>query len=148
MKTVKSIVAASLLSLGCIVGANSGNAQAFNGAAGADACAGVTAQLGQEGAVVEHVNDLRRQTRIGRAVVIQPSGAQVFVRAEPGMSAAYLQRVVNCQASAGMGAGPLSVPGVKATVVEQGQHFVVQILAPNLDSAKEVQQRARALAAQ
>ena len=148
MKSFRSIVAASLFSLGCIVGANPDQAQAFNGAATADSCSGVTGQLGQEGLVVERVHDLRRQNRIGRAVVIQPSGAQVFVRAEPGMSAAYLQRVVNCQASSGMGAGPLSVPGVTATVVEQGQHFVVQIVAPTLDSAKQVQERARALATQ
>ncbi len=148
MKTFSSIVAASLLSLGCIIGANPGQAQAFNGSAGAantDTCSGMTAQLGEEGYKVDQVSDLRRQKRIGRATVIQPSGAQVFVRAEPGMSAAYLQRMVNCQMAQGQGAGPLSVPGVTATVIEQGPHFVVQILAPSLDSAKEVQQRARTL---
>ena len=147
MKTFQSIVATSLFAFGCIM-ASPEKAQALNGSSTAHTCSGLTAQLGQEGYVVEHVKELRRQTHIGRAVVIQPSGAQVFVRAEPGMSAAYLQRVINCQMTQGAGTGPLAVPGVTATVVEQGQHFVVQILAPNLSAAKEVQERAKALASQ
>ncbi len=141
-----SIVAASLLSFGCIFGAGPGEARAFNGAANPEACSGLNAELGQEGFRIDQVQELKRQKRIGKAVVIQPSGAQLFVRAEPGLSAPYLQRVVDCQVAQGSGSGPLSVPGVTATVSQQGQHFVVQILAPDLASAKDVQERARTLA--
>lgn len=143
MKKLGSIVATSLLSfastlaLGGTFGAGPAEAQASNGGV----CAGVSADLGQ----VERVNELRRERRIGRAVVLQPSGAQLFVRAEPGMSTPYLQRVVNCQLAEGQ-SGPLAVPGVKATVSQEGEHFVVVILAPDVPSAKEVQQRASTLA--
>lgn len=144
MKKLSSIVAISLLSLGCIFSSGSNPAQA-NGMA-PEACTGVVAELGQEGYRVDQVNDLTRQRRIGKAVVMQPSGAQLFVRAEAGMSAPYLQRMIDCQLAQGQGSGPLAVPGVKATVQPQGQHFVVQILAPDVASAREVQQRARTLA--
>lgn len=146
MTKVCSIVAASLLSFGCILGAGPGEARAYNGSGAPESCSGVSAELGQEGFRVDQVQELKRQKRIGRAVVIQPSGAQLFVRAEPGLSAPYLQRVVDCQVAQGGGAGPLSVPGVTATVSQQGQHFVVQILAPDLASAKDVQQRSWSLA--
>ena len=83
-------------------------------------------------------------------------GASVSVKAVPGLTKEYLQRLVNCHlarnASVGfvmpeMGSCPLSVKGATATVESAGPGFRVDIRADDGQAAEEILKKARALTA-
>ena len=78
------------------------------------------------------------------------------VKAVPGLTKEYLQRLVNCHlarnASVGfvmpeMGSCPLSVKGATATVESAGPGFRVDIRADDGQAAEEILKKARALTA-
>jgi len=81
-------------------------------------------------------------------------GAEVVFAALPGMTAEWLQRVVNCHLTrnAVLGAGdktmsycPLAVPHVKAQVRSVGNGFAVDVTSDDEKSVKDVIARAEAL---
>lgn len=84
-------------------------------------------------------------------------GAEVAIRAERGVTAEWLQRVVNCHiarnalgegGSAAMRDCPLAVAGISASVRSTGAGFAVEISAnePGSGAAEEVLRRASRLA--
>ncbi|MBS2012619.1 MAG: hypothetical protein JST00_07030 [Deltaproteobacteria bacterium] len=102
---------------------------------------------------IERVEPLR--TRQGGK---QPSerleGATVVFRAVPGMTAQWLQRVVDCHVARNAALGhdarempscPLVPKGVRATVTATKTGFAVEVRAEDTDTAKEILSRANAL---
>lgn len=83
-------------------------------------------------------------------------GASVTIKAVPGLTKEYLQRLVNCHSSrnasmgfamAEMASCPLSVKGANATVESAGPGFRVDIRADDSQAANEILRRAKALTA-
>lgn len=83
-------------------------------------------------------------------------GASVTIRAVPGLTKEYLQRLVTCHAARNASMGfampemascPLSVKGASATVESAGAGFRVDIRADDSQAAEEILRRARALQA-
>lgn len=83
-------------------------------------------------------------------------GAVVTVRAVPGLTAEWLQRVVNCHLARDASLGhvvpempdcPLVPKDVSATVTSTGTGFAVEIRTDNSDAAADVLARARRLVA-
>jgi hypothetical protein len=81
-------------------------------------------------------------------------GVTVHFRAKPGMTAEWLQQLVDCHlarnASMGyampeMSACPLNVKNVNATVTSTGHGFAVEIRSDDVATADEVRKRAEAL---
>jgi hypothetical protein len=82
------------------------------------------------------------------------AGATVFFRAVPGLTAEYLQRVINCHIARNNALGndvpemaycPLTLKGVSATVKSASDGFAVDITAQNDATAREILRRAEAL---
>jgi hypothetical protein len=91
---------------------------------------------------------------LGRQSPMRTSGAVIEFRAVPGLSAEWLQRVVDCHiARAGvmghempeMDYCPLVLKGVKATVSSTGNGFAVKVTSDDADTVKEIIRRAQAL---
>ncbi len=81
-------------------------------------------------------------------------GATVRFRAVPGMTAEWLQRIVDCHmarnAAMGyempeMGECPLMIKGATATVISIGNGFAVSVRSDDVDAASAIRQRAQAL---
>ena len=81
-------------------------------------------------------------------------GATVQFRAVPGMTAEWLQRIVDCHMARNAAMGyqmpemaecPLMVKGATATVTSTGNGFVVRIEAQDYDAASAIRERAQAL---
>jgi phosphoserine phosphatase len=87
--------------------------------------------------------------RQGRGSVYRLAGAEVFVRAEPGLTAEWLQLTIErhlAQMQAGHMAGcALDLDGVRVQVDSAGPGFAVKIIAKNPSQAKEVLRRAQLL---
>jgi hypothetical protein len=81
-------------------------------------------------------------------------GATVTVRAVPGLTAEWLQKIVDCHVARNNVMGndlpemnycPLNVKGITTKVTSAGSGFAVTIESPNGDTAKEILRRAQAL---
>lgn len=87
--------------------------------------------------------------RQGRGSVTRLAGAQVFVRAEPGLTAQWLQLTVERHLAqmkgAHMGDCALDLSGVRVQVDSAGPGFAVKIIASSPSQAKEVLRRAELL---
>jgi hypothetical protein len=84
------------------------------------------------------------------------TGATIAVRAAPGLTAEWLQRLAECDIArhAAMGFDmpdaatcPLAIPGIAATVVSSGDGFVVKVSSENDATAAEIWRRAQAIRA-
>ncbi len=82
-------------------------------------------------------------------------GAVVTFRAVPGMTAEWLQRVVDCHVARNASMGfnmpemaycPLSVKGAKGKVASTGNGFAVTVEADDSSAAQDILRRAKALA--
>jgi len=98
---------------------------------------------------------LDEQTQVGKSLTKKQVGATVVFRAVPGMTAEWLQRVVDCHVARASAMGhqmpemdycPLMLKGVSAKVSSEGGGFAVSIRSQDDATSKEVLQRARALA--
>jgi hypothetical protein len=85
------------------------------------------------------------------------AGASVTFRATPGMSAEWLQRLVDCHMARAAAAGfempemsycPLMLKNVRATVTPARGGFAVEIRSDDAETAKEIIKRSEALVAQ
>jgi hypothetical protein len=81
-------------------------------------------------------------------------GARVVLRARPGLTAEWLQRVLECHVAQGAAAGragepdarsPLAVPGARVRVQSVGDGFAVDVTASAPAAAREILRRARSL---
>ncbi len=87
----------------------------------------------------------------GRPLEPRALGAEVLVRAEPGLTARYVHRMAACQVAlysaslATSGDDPLAVEGAEVQVRESGPGFVIRISADRRSAAREIVDRAMAL---
>ena len=97
---------------------------------------------------------LKETTQVGKVQFSHERGVVIAVRAQPGMSAPWLQRVATCHialAAAGRGvtspgaADPLLVPGATVRVEEADTGFIVSVRVPDDTSASEISRRTQAL---
>jgi hypothetical protein len=91
---------------------------------------------------------------LGRQPVMKTTGAKIEFRAVPGMTAEWLQRVVECHIARASAAGhnmpemdycPLVPKGVKASVSSTGNGFSVDVTSGDAATVKEIIRRAQAL---
>jgi hypothetical protein len=99
---------------------------------------------------ITSVAPYRVQEPAGRGVTTRLAGAQVFVRAEPGLTREWLQlqlarHITEMQAPAGMKNCALGVKDVSVKVDSAGTGFVVKLSARDGSQAEEVLRRAQLL---
>ncbi len=99
---------------------------------------------------VTKVQPLNVTERYGRGSSERLVGAQVFVQAEPGLTAEWLQlsiqRHVAHMGSAGMKNCALDTKDVRVSVESAGAGFAVKITGKDTAQAKEILRRAQLLA--
>jgi hypothetical protein len=127
----------------------------------ASACAGLsesdrdTSPLQRPGDIVA-IQELKTPTGSSKAgELTRVAGAKVTIRAVPGLTKEYLQRLVSCHlarnssmghAMAEMATCPLGVKGATATVEGEGGAFVVRVTSEEDAAATEIVKRTRTLA--
>jgi hypothetical protein len=95
---------------------------------------------------------------LGKSKSTRTAGAEITFQAVPGLTAEWLQRVVDCHlarnaaigheaASAEMAHCPLTLRGVTAKVRSTGDGFVVAVRADDAATAQEILRRAEPLTA-
>jgi hypothetical protein len=103
---------------------------------------------------VASVSPLVEELKAGKGVTKKEVGSTVVFRALPGMTAEWLQRVVDChiaRAAAGghempeMSYCPLVLKGVKAKVASTGSGFAVSVSSDDPATVAEIQKRANSL---
>jgi hypothetical protein len=105
---------------------------------------------------IRSVSPLREDIKMGKSTSFRMAGAEVVFGAVPGMTAEWLQLVVNCHlarnaaigheaAAADMPYCPLTLRGAQASVRSVGDGFVVAIRASDEETSKEILRRAEAL---
>ena len=103
---------------------------------------------------IASVTPLTKEVKSGKSVVTQEVGVTIVFRAVPGLTAEWLQRVVDChlaRAAAmghdmhGMDYCPLELKGVEATVASVGDGFAVNVSAEDGATIAEIIKRAQAL---
>jgi hypothetical protein len=81
-------------------------------------------------------------------------GASIVIRAAPGLTAEWLQRVVDCHIARDAAAdadpvdvanSPLALPGISATVASASDGFSVMILSDDSAVAAEIRRRAQGM---
>lgn len=99
---------------------------------------------------VTGVQPLRVTERHGRGVSDKLAGAKVFVQAEPGLTAEWLQltiqRHIAQMGNGGMKDCALDAKDVRLSVESAGPGFVVKISGKDAAQAKEILRRAQLLA--
>ena len=123
------------------------------------ACAGVPddarQQLHAQLSDVEahHVDRIEGQRRVGRATIRVTQGARIFLKAQPGLSVPWLQRVVACETAhvaANGAATPASsifaVPGATTEIRSAYGGFTMDVKAHGTEASNEVHRRAVAWA--
>jgi hypothetical protein len=107
---------------------------------------------------IRSVSPLREDVKLGKSNAPRMAGAEVIFGAVPGMTAEWLQRVVDCHlarnaaighetAAADMPHCPLTVRGAQATVRSVGDGFAVAIRSDDTAKSEEILHRAESLRA-
>lgn len=127
----------------------------------ASACVGVS-DVDRDMSPFEHRDDIASVTPLiehvtsAREMRSRTAGVVVTFRALPGLTAEWLQRVVNCHLARNAALGhhvpempdcPLVPNGVSAAVTSTGDGFAVEIRADDAAVLEEIQRRARTLTA-
>jgi hypothetical protein len=104
---------------------------------------------------IQSVSTLTETVKAGKSSTQKEVGATVVFRAVPGMTAEWLQRVVDCHLARAAAVGhdmpemsycPLMLKGVKAKVTSAGNGFAVNLSGDDADAIAEIKKRAQALA--
>jgi hypothetical protein len=104
---------------------------------------------------IQSVSVLTETVKSGKSSTQKEVGATVVFRAVPGMTAEWLQRVVDCHVARAAAVGhdmpemsycPLMPKGVKAKVTSAGNGFAVNLSADDAATIAEIKKRAQALA--
>lgn len=127
----------------------------------ASACSGIPeedrdASPFMHGADIRSVSPLQEEVKTGKTVSNRVAGAEVVFKAVPGMTAEWLQRVVDCHlarnaaigheaAAAEMPYCPLTLRGAQARVRSVGDGFAVAIRGDDAETSKEILKRAESL---
>ncbi len=103
---------------------------------------------------ISSVSVLEESVPAGKATVNKTTGAKIEFKATEGMTAEWLQRVVDCHIARASALGhsipemdycPLVPKDVKATVSSTGRGFVVKVTSSDPATVKEIIRRAEAL---
>jgi hypothetical protein len=143
-----------------------GLAVAFSGAASAQttlqrdsmACVGVP-EIQANGSPLYFADDIRAIQEIRpdapvseTETVVPRGGARILLRAQPGMTAEWLQRIAQCHmakvsvsAPVTLTTSPLDVKGALVSVQSMGDGFAVDITSTDFKVSKEILRRSRAL---
>jgi hypothetical protein len=122
------------------------------------ACAGIPTQ-DRDISPFQHREDIESVEPIntpigGKTGGFRANGVTVQIRAVPGMTAEWLQRVVDCHIARNASMGyampemsdcPLMLRNVSATVTSTGRGFAVAIRSDDVDTVHEIRRRAEAL---
>jgi hypothetical protein len=122
------------------------------------ACVGVP-EIAINGSPLTNPDDVRAVQEIKpdqpvseTETVVPRGGARILLRAQPGMTAEWLQRIAECHmakvavASPTMlTTSPLDVKGALVSVQSTGNGFSVDITSPDVRIAREILTRARAI---
>ena len=104
---------------------------------------------------IQAVSPLTETVKSGKSSTQKDVGATVVFRALPGMTAEWLQRVVDCHLARAAAVGhdmpemsycPLMPKGVKAKVTSVGNGFAVNLSADDAATVAEIKRRTQALA--
>lgn len=105
---------------------------------------------------IQSVSDYTEEVKSGKGSTTKVVGSSVVFRAVPGLTAEWLQRVVDCHLARAAAVGHdmpempycLLVPnGAKAKVVSAGNGFAVNVFADDAATILEIKKRAEALKA-
>jgi hypothetical protein len=103
---------------------------------------------------IESVSPLTEELKSGKSVTKKEVGSTIVFRAVPGLTAEWLQRVVDCHVARASAMGhampemsycPLELKGVKAKVTSTGSGFAVNVSSDDPATVAEVSRRAQAL---
>jgi hypothetical protein len=103
---------------------------------------------------IQSVSPLTETVKSGKSSTQKDVGATVVFRAVPGMTAEWLQRVVDCHLARAGAVGhdmpemsycPLMPKGVKAKVTSAGNGFAVNLSADDAATVAEIKKRTQAL---
>lgn len=103
---------------------------------------------------IQSVSTYSESVKSGKGTVAKVVGATVVFRALPGMTAEWLQRVVDCHLARAASVGhempemdycPLELKGVKAKVTSAGNGFAVNISSDDDNTVEQIKKRALAL---
>lgn len=103
---------------------------------------------------ISSVSKLTREEATGKSRITHDAGATIVFRATPGLTAEWLQRIVDCHLARNAAVGhdmpemtycPLVPRDVKATVRSVGDGFAVDVASNDSKSAAEIWQRAQKL---
>jgi hypothetical protein len=108
------------------------------------------------GEEIRSVSPLREEVLVGKSKSTRTAGAEITFQAVPGLTAEWLQRVVDCHlarnsaighdaASTEMASCPLAPRGVTASVRSTGDGFAVAVRSDDAATAQEILQRAESL---
>lgn len=122
-----------------------------------DDCSGIPAKERELGILayrdaMSASQPLKESEQVGKTKIYRNRGVVFGVRAQPGMTAPWLERIASCHielAAAGRLAttgatDPLLVPGTTVRVEEAGTGYLISVRVPNDDSASEVTRRMQA----
>ena len=122
------------------------------------ACYGVPASQWDGAPLVDShtlrgVQEIKPDAPVSEAETVVPrAGARLLLRATPGMTAEWMQRIAEChmaQVAAApawtLSSSPLDVKGALVSVQSSGDGFAVDITSPDLNVAHDILARARGL---
>jgi hypothetical protein len=101
---------------------------------------------------IQSVSQLREETMVGKGKTAKDAGATVVFRATPGLTAEWLQRIVDCHIARNAAVGhdmpemsdcPLVPKEVQAKVRSVGDGFAVDVRSDNAETAAEIWKRAQ-----
>lgn len=103
---------------------------------------------------IQSVSRLQEDTSAGKISVKRDAGATIVFRATPGLTAEWLQRIVDCHLARNAAVGhdmpempycPLVLRGAQATVRSAGDGFAVDVRADDSATAAEIWRRSQQL---
>lgn len=103
---------------------------------------------------IDSVSPLIEEQKAGKGVIKKEVGVTVVFRAVPGLTAEWLQRVVDCHLARAAAVGhempemsycPLVPKGIKAKVTSAGNGFAVNVSADDAATIAEIKKRGEAL---
>jgi hypothetical protein len=101
---------------------------------------------------IQGVSQLREEKVVGRSRTTREAGATIVFRATPGLTAEWLQRIIECHVARNSAVGhdmpemaycPLVARGAQATVRSVGDGFAVDVRADDAEGAAEIWRRAQ-----
>ena len=102
---------------------------------------------------VRAVQEIKPDQPVSETETVVPrGGARILLRAQPGMTAEWLQRIAECHMArvavstpATLTTSPLDVKGALVSVQSTGNGFSVDITSPDVKISREILTRARAI---